>query len=217
MAPGSRAEAAPFLAALRTRFVPNRVLAVVAGPTTTLARLVPLVADKIAARRRADGLRLRDAASATCRRPTRRCSRARSRACGPCHPTRPPPTNRRHDRDAMGDDNPSCYTRGRCLEVDNHLRRAAPRGREPCIEPSGTGGGSPACLGVADQDTPVAGATVEVVADEQPGSSDCARGVGAGLNRCTPLVSVRAVSPPVTLGTDSLALDALPRIAAAGG
>ena len=47
MTPRSRAEAAPFLDALRTRFVPNRVLTVVAG-SNDVARLVPLVADKIA-------------------------------------------------------------------------------------------------------------------------------------------------------------------------
>ena len=47
VAPRSRAEAAPFLDALRTRFVPNRVLTVVAG-SNDVARLVPLVADKIA-------------------------------------------------------------------------------------------------------------------------------------------------------------------------
>ncbi len=46
VAPHTRAEAAPFLEALGARFVPNRVLTVVAG-RHGVAELVPLVADKV--------------------------------------------------------------------------------------------------------------------------------------------------------------------------
>lgn len=47
--PHAATEAEPFLAALRTRFLPNRVLVVIAEPDRdALAALVPLVADKVA-------------------------------------------------------------------------------------------------------------------------------------------------------------------------